>query len=409
MAEKIDAAVAVTPLVIVPADQLEKSLIEADAGGGVEDAGVLAMNEIGRNHFVRSVFEDAFQVGFGGFFHGLANFGIGGVFADADSEVDHADGGGGDAERHAGEFSLDFGADEADRFGGAGGGRDDVNGSGAAAFPIFTRRAIDRFLGGGVAVDGGHETFLHAETFFEKDMDEGSKTVGGAGGVGDDVVLGVVVLVVVHAHDDGDIFAFGRSRDDDLFAPGGDMAFGFVRFGKEAGGFNDVVDPEIFPGKSGGPFFDGETFDFMTIDDEDIVLGDGGGGFGAGDVEVEAALGGVVFDEIGEVVGGNEVIDRDHIKFFTEEALLAKSPKNKSPNSSEPIDRDFFIGHKWSKVAKAGRSVNAGLARREKRRSCGHRCGAKPVGGVRLGTTWRRCGVPKRCVRLGREDVRGLE
>ena len=47
MAEKIDAAVAVAPLVIVPADQLEKSLIEADAGSGVEDAGVLAVNEIG--------------------------------------------------------------------------------------------------------------------------------------------------------------------------------------------------------------------------------------------------------------------------------------------------------------------------------------------------------------------------
>ncbi len=80
MAEKIDAAVAVAPLVIVPADQLEKSLIEADAGGGVEDAGVLAVNEIGRDHFVRGVFEDAFQVGFGGFFHGLANFGVRGVF-----------------------------------------------------------------------------------------------------------------------------------------------------------------------------------------------------------------------------------------------------------------------------------------------------------------------------------------
>ena len=290
---------------------------------------------------------------------------------------------------------MDFGADEADRFGGAGGGRDNVDGGGAAAFPIFARRAIDRFLGGGVAVDGGHETFFHAETFFEEDMDEGSETVGGAGGVGDDVVFGVVVLVVVHAHDDGDVLAFGRSRDDDLFATGGDVSFGFVGFGKEAGGFNDVVDPEIFPRKGGGAFFDGETFDLMAIDDEDIVLGDGGRGFGTGDVEVKAALGGVVFDEIGEVVGRNEVIDRDHIKFFTEQALLAESPKNQPANSSEPIDRDFFISHKWEKVAKAGRSVNAGLARRERRRSCGHRCGAKPTGGVRWESSERRGGVPK--------------
>lgn len=121
MAKEIDAAVAVAPLVVVPADQLEKSFIEADSGAGIKNTGGLAVNEVGGDNFVRGVFQDAFEISFRGLFHGLANFLVRGVFGRANGEVDHADRRGGNAEGHAGQFSLNFGADEADRFGGTGG------------------------------------------------------------------------------------------------------------------------------------------------------------------------------------------------------------------------------------------------------------------------------------------------
>jgi hypothetical protein len=35
-------------------------------------------------------------------------------------------------------------------------------------------------------------------------------------------------------------------------------------------------------------------------------------------------LGGVVFDQVGEIVGRDEVIDRDDFDFFTEQALLCE-------------------------------------------------------------------------------------
>jgi len=47
----------------------------------------------------------------------------------------------------------------------------------------------------------------------------------------------------------------------------------------------------------------------------------------------EFALRGVVFDEIGEVVGGNEVIDRNHFDFLAEEALFRDGAKHETSDS----------------------------------------------------------------------------
>ena len=76
-------------------------------------------------------------------------------------------------------------------------------------------RGVEDDLVVGVAVDGGHDAGGDAEGVVE-DLDDGREAVGGAGGVGDDVVLGRVVLVVVDAEDDGDVLVGGRGGDDDL-------------------------------------------------------------------------------------------------------------------------------------------------------------------------------------------------
>ena len=52
---------------------------------------------------------------------------------------------------------------------------------------------------------------------FMQHFDYRRQAVGGAGGVGDDVVLRGVVFVLVHAEDDGEILVGCRRGDDDLF------------------------------------------------------------------------------------------------------------------------------------------------------------------------------------------------
>ena len=77
-------------------------------------------------------------------------------------------------------------------------------------FQSFLRRAVHGLLRGGVAVDGGHQAFLDAEAFLQQHVDDRRQAVRRAARVGNDVVLGRVVFLVVDAHDDGDVFVLGR-------------------------------------------------------------------------------------------------------------------------------------------------------------------------------------------------------
>ena len=230
------------------------------------------MNKIRRDHFIGGIKQDTFQVGLGSFFHGLADFLVRGVFCGSDGEIDDTDGGSGNTEGHAREFSLDFRANEADRFRCACRGGNNINGGGAPPFPIFAGRTVDGFLGSGVAVDGGHEAFFHTESLMEKDMNEGGKTVGGTGSIGDDVMLGGFILEMIDSHHNGDVLALGRGGDNDLGAACSEMAFGFIGLGKETRRFDDVVDAKLFPWKGGGSFFHRKALDFMTVDDENVIF-----------------------------------------------------------------------------------------------------------------------------------------
>ena len=97
-------------------------------------------------------------------------------------------------------------------------------------------------------MDGGHQTFLDAETLPQQHVHQRRQAVGRAGGVGKDVVPGRVVFLVIDSHHDRDVFAFGRSGNDDLLRAGCAMAAGLFRFSEQAGGFNNEVNTQFFPG-----------------------------------------------------------------------------------------------------------------------------------------------------------------
>ena len=63
----------------------------------------------------------------------------------------------------------------------------------------------------GVAVNRGHDAADDAE-FLDEHLDDRGQAVGGAARVGDDVVLGGIVLVLVDAEDNGDVFVGWRGR-----------------------------------------------------------------------------------------------------------------------------------------------------------------------------------------------------
>ncbi len=169
-------------------------------------------------------------------------------------------------------------------------------------------------------------------------MDQRRQAVGGAGGVGDDEVLGGVVDFVVDAHDDGGVFTLGRGRDDDLLGAGGDVALGLFGFGEQAGGFDHIVDLELLPGQFGRGL-GRNHMDFLAVDHQHIVFGLVGRGLLAGDGAVELALGGVVLEQVGQVVSGNDVAHGDH--FDAGDVLLAQSAEHETTDATETIDGDL--------------------------------------------------------------------
>ena len=74
------------------------------------------------------------------------------------------------------------------------------------------------------------------------DLDKGRQAVGGAGGIGDDVIAGAVVTLV-DAHDvGGDVAALGRGRDQDLLSACLQVLAGPIPVQEHSSALNDQID-----------------------------------------------------------------------------------------------------------------------------------------------------------------------
>ena len=147
-------------------------------------------------------------------------------------------------------------------------------------------------------------------------------------------------VLVVHAHDDGDVLAFGGGGDDDFLRAGDEVALGLLGFGEEAGGFDDDIHAERLPRQFGGRL-GGDDFDLGAIDDEDVIIGLVGAGFLRADGAVETTLGGVVFQEIGEVVRRDDVANRDDFDVLANQTLFHHCAEDEPSDASEAIDCHF--------------------------------------------------------------------
>src|ERR1700677_4440111 len=72
--DEIHAAVAVAPLVVVPAHELEELAVQLDARTRVKNARVRVVDEVARGDFVLGVGKDALEVGLARFFHSGCDF-----------------------------------------------------------------------------------------------------------------------------------------------------------------------------------------------------------------------------------------------------------------------------------------------------------------------------------------------
>mmetsp|Transcript_8206 Transcript_8206/g.24575 ORF Transcript_8206/g.24575 Transcript_8206/m.24575 type:complete len:472 (-) Transcript_8206:150-1565(-) len=118
-------------------------------------------------------------------------------------------------------------------------------------------------------MDSGHETLLESE-FVIDDLGNGSKAVGRARGVGDDIHGGVVALLV-NAHDKHGRVR-GGSGDDNLLGTSSHVKGGLLSGGEDSGRFDDVVSTGGSPLDLGGVHL-AEDRNGLAIDGEGAVSG----------------------------------------------------------------------------------------------------------------------------------------
>ena len=170
-------------------------------------------------------------------------------------------------------------------------------------------------------------------------MDQGCEAVGGAARVGNDVMLGRIIESVIHADDEGGVLALGRCGNDDFLTTGSDVALGLRCIGKEAGGLDDDFHAQLFPRQTVWTA-SADHFDFVTIDDDDVVLFQRWGRFLGGHRACEATLGGVVFQKVSKIVRRNDIPDGDDIEGSSEVALFDEGTENEAADAAESVDGD---------------------------------------------------------------------
>ena len=149
VADQVQHLVGVAHLVVVPGHDLHEGVGQRNASALVKDGGAGVAQEVGGDHGVLGVTQDALQLALGSLLHGGADLVILGGLLQVHGQVHHGHVQGGDAHGHTGQLAVQLGDHLAHGLGRAGGGGDDVAGGRAAAAPVLLGGAVHGLLGGG--------------------------------------------------------------------------------------------------------------------------------------------------------------------------------------------------------------------------------------------------------------------
>ena len=196
-------------------------------------------------------------------------------------------------------------------------------------------------------MNGRHQAFLDAEALLEQHVHQRGQAIGRAGGVGNDVVPGRIILVMIDADDHRDVLVLGGGGDDDFFRAGGQMALGFQAVGEKAGGFDDQFHAQLFP-RQGRGVLGADDVDVASIDDQDVIVGFVGRGFAGGNLAAKPSLGGIIFEEIGQIVRRNDIADGHDVHVGADHALLGDCPEDQAANASKTVDCNFYSHNSMS-------------------------------------------------------------
>ena len=136
-------------------------------------------------------------------------------------------------------------------------------------------------------MDGCHETLNDGE-FVVDNLGKGSKAVGCARGVGENLDVRLVSLVVDTHNEHGGVSR--GSRNDDLLGSTLQVSLGLLGGGEDTGGLDDVVSAGLAPWDVGGVLLHVET-DGLAVDGQVVAVNL--------DLTLELAVCAVILEHVG--------------------------------------------------------------------------------------------------------------
>src|SRR5512140_468933 len=323
---QVDQSAGVPPLVVVPGEHLRHLPADHLRGEGVEGGRGRIVVEIDRDERLVHVLEDPLHGPLGGLLHRRVDLFRRGARRQLRRQVHHGNIRRGDADRHPVELSLQLGDDERDGLGGSSGRRDHRHPRGARPAQVLVRQAED-LLVVRVGVDRRHQAALDPEAV-EQHLGDRGEAVRGAGSVGEDEMLPRVERLLVHAHDEGGVLPLRRGGDDHALRAGGDVLPRAVPVRVSAGGLDDDLDPQLAPRQIGG---------VLAREDPDLLAVHHDGVFLHLDGRLEAAVHGVVLQEVGQGLRVGDVVHGHDL----ERGILVRGAEEVAADPPEPVDADF--------------------------------------------------------------------
>ena len=106
MGNEVKNLVGITPFIVVPAYNFNKSRSQLNTGFGIKDRCTGIAQEVGRNNIIISVTQNSLQFTFGSHIPRSANFFKSSGFLEVDGQVNDRNVQSRNAERHTGQFAV---------------------------------------------------------------------------------------------------------------------------------------------------------------------------------------------------------------------------------------------------------------------------------------------------------------
>ena len=179
-----------------------------------------------------------------------------------------------------------------------------------------------------VRMNRRHEARFNSEVV-QKDFSERSQAVCRAGSVGDDVVFLRIVHIIIDTKHDGQVFAFGRSRDEDLLGPVIQMGLDLFTVLEFTRRFKDNINTQFAPGNFLW-FGEAGEFDAAAADNHDVTVN--------ADIFVKRPMKGIVFEQMSIGVDTGAGVYCNDFNF----RILHSNAECTATDTTKTIDTNFY-------------------------------------------------------------------